>query len=81
MIYHNIGKDKEFLGVLVYEEIYKEGQASPVGFLTREYRLDNESAQFLLDLNANSTKWLDKTGIEFKETTSPNIQSVKSYKY
>lgn len=80
LIYHNIGAE-EFLGIKVYEYIYKPGKYSPVGFMTREYRLDDETAQYLLDFNAKSANWLDKTSIVFRETTSPKLQPVKSYNY
>lgn len=82
LIYHNIGADREYLGVIVKQNIYpNEHSLKATKAIIREYRLDDESAQFLLDLNAESTKWKDETGIRFKETTNPNTARVKSYNY
>lgn len=82
LIYHNIGADREYLGVIVEQKIYPtEHSLKNTKTITREYRLDDESAQFLLDLNAELTNWKDETGIRFKETTNPNTARVKSYNY
>ena len=77
LIYHNLGPDKEYLGIEIKENFYKNG--IPDYYVVREVKLDDKSAQFLLDLQAGSTKWNDKTGIKFRETTNPNVQPPKKY--
>lgn len=81
LIYHNLGPDKEFLGVEVEQNLYKDVNARiPNAIIRREYRLDDESAQFLLDFHAGETKWVNKTGIIFAENKKPNTAPVNVIK-
>ena len=77
LVYHNLGSDKEFLGIEIKENFYKNGIID--FYMVREVKLDDESAQFLLDLQADKTKWSDKTNITFRETTNPNVAPAKKY--
>ena len=82
LIYHNLGPDKEYLGILIKEKIYR-GETYPI--LTKvayvEVKLDDESAQFLLDLQAGVTKWKDCTGINFSETTNSKVRRPRVIEY
>lgn len=71
LIYHNLGPDKEFLGIKIVEELYKDGHYD--SFIIKEVKLDDTSAQFLLDFQAGDTEWNNKAGITFRETTNPNV--------
>lgn len=70
LIYHNLGPDKEYLGIKVRENIY-EGTDQVQSYYFHEVRLDDTSAQYLLDVNAGSSPWPDRTNIEFTETKDP----------
>ena len=79
LIYHELGPDKEFLGVKVIESVYDKSTQQYKGTIGYEVKLDDTSAQYLLDFNAGSTKWIDETGIKFKETKSPKLAPTISY--
>lgn len=79
LIYHDLGPDKEFLGVKVIEKVYDKNTQQYKGAIGYELKLDDTSAQYLLDFNAGSTKWIDETGIKFKETKSPKLAPTISY--
>ena len=76
LVYHNIGDDA-FLGAKVEKPIY-DSKGEYKGAILREYRLDDESAQFLIDLTTGDTKWQDKTKIEFSVTQSSKLFPVTS---
>ena len=52
----------------------KTGQISHVEY---EYKLDDTSAQKIIDLIAGDSKWTNRTNIKFSETTSPNVAPPK----
>ena len=70
LVYHNI--DDAFLGVKVKKPVY-DSHSVYKGAILREYRLDDESAQFLLDLRTNDTEWNNKTNIKFSITESARV--------
>ena len=67
------------MGVYVIEKVYDKNTHKYKGTIGYELRLDDESAQYLLDFNAGSTEWKDETGIKFRETTNPNVAPVKKF--
>ena len=79
LMYHDLGPDKEFLGVNVTEKVYDKNTHKYKGTIGYELKLDDESAQYMLDFNAGSTKWKDETGIKFRETTNPDVAPVIKY--
>lgn len=79
LIYHNIGKDKEFCSVKVVEPILKGD--TEVGAMIREIRLDDDSANLIINLIAGDSKWKDNTLIGFHETTNPNLMSPQINDY
>lgn len=59
LIYHNIGKDKEFCGAYMEERIYrKDGSMS--GTMWHEMRLDDDTAQIIIDLITGYSNFTDK---------------------
>jgi len=80
LVYHDLGSDKSYLGIILSEKLYSSKTAiTPRGRMEREVKLDDESAQFLLDLKTNDTKWNDKTNITFSETTNPKVMPPQVY--
>lgn len=74
LIYHNTNDGKEFCAVKVIEPIIDHAKNDEnCGTMIREIKLDDESAQFIIDFMAGDTKWNNKTYIKFSETSSPRI--------
>lgn len=82
LVYHNLGSGKEYLGIVIEERIYKSETSPNIKKkIIGEVKLDDTSAQFLLDLNAGSTKWNDEAGIKFKETKKAKVMVPEVYNY
>lgn len=62
LVYHDIGKDKEFCSVEMIKTRYKNGEM--IRHLIRE-RVDDETAQLLIDFLAGETQWRNSTNIKF----------------
>ena len=62
LVYHDIGKDKEFCSVEMIKTRYKNGEM--FRYRIRE-RVDDETAQLLIDFLAGETQWRNSTGIKF----------------
>lgn len=71
LVYHDTGDSKEFLGIEVDQDIFHFGLK--IGTNKFEIKLDDVSAQYLLDFRTNDTKWENKTDIGFRETKSPQL--------
>ena len=69
-IYHDCGEES-FAGIEVHEE-YQDKQKN-VKTIAREIRLDDKTAQFLIDFLAEDTKFINESGIKFIETTNPKL--------
>ena len=70
LIYHDLG-DKSFAGIKVYESIYtKTGEMK---HLTYEVRLDDKSAQYIINFLAGETEFTNRTNIKFSETKSTKL--------
>ncbi|MBR3772881.1 MAG: hypothetical protein IKK86_00410 [Alistipes sp.] len=62
LVYHDIGKDKEFCSVEMIHTRYKNGEM--IRHLLHQ-RVDDETAQLLIDFLAGETQWRNSTGIKF----------------
>lgn len=62
LVYHDIGKDKEFCSVKMIHTRYKNGEM--IRHLIHE-RVDDETAQLLIDFLAGETQWKNSTNIKF----------------
>lgn len=84
LIYHDLGKDKEFLGVVIFKPVFNKNTHLLAGGITYECRIDDEAGQLLLDYQAGATKWKPGPGgfatLKFSETKSSNLQPVRSFK-
>ena len=80
LVYHDLGGDKSYLGVILSEKLYATKTAiTPKGRMEREVKLDDESAQLLIDLMTGDTKWNNKTSITYSETTNPKVKPPQVY--
>ncbi len=81
LIYHNLGGSNDYLGIKIRENIYKPNNKTmhPDNVMEREVKLDDESAQLLIDLMTGDTKWNNKTSIIYRETTNPKVMSPQVY--
>ena len=77
LIYHNLGEGKEFLGIKIYQPIYR-ANGTRSGMMS-EVKLDDVSAQYLLDFRTDDTKWKNKTGITFEITNSPRVMAPEAH--
>ena len=57
---------------------FKMGTRGSVCSGISKYRLDDKSAQYLIDFTTNDTEWIDGTDIKFSVTTSPNLLPILS---
>lgn len=73
IIYHDIGEDS-FLGILIHEDI--PAKNNTVKTLIREVRLDDKSAQYLIDFVAGDTNFKNYSGIKFEETQNSNLKAL-----
>ena len=78
LLYHNIGKDKEFCGVITKEDLLDES-GKYLGSLETEIKLDDDTAQKLIDLITGHSNWKNNTGIRIYETTSNMLRPGKRY--
>lgn len=73
LIYHDLGEDKEFLGIKVRGE--RVGQNS-LDMYYQEVRLDDVSAQYLIDFSTGDIKWQlrgdPKEKMPFSITSDPD---------
>lgn len=79
IIYHDIGEDS-FLGILIHEEIMANKNTN-VKCLIREVRLDDKSAQYLIDFVAGGTNFKNYSGIKFEETQKSNLKVLQIIDY
>lgn len=75
LIYHDLGKGKEFCGVLVISNtVLKNGGSKNT---IEEIRLPNEVAQNLIDFMAGDTEMKNMSSISYSKTQSPNLRQTK----
>lgn len=80
LIHHNTRDGHDFAAVKLLESITDPSKNDEkCGTMIREVKLDNESAQFIIDFMAGETKWKDATGIKFSETSSRKLMEPIVY--
>lgn len=76
LIYHNLGDpSKDFCGVAI--EASSPQEDGTYRRLTYEVRLNNETANMLIDLIAGDSKFRNAAGLRMIETTSPKLKPTK----
>ncbi|MDO4209223.1 MAG: hypothetical protein Q4E44_06115 [bacterium] len=78
LIYHDLGSDKEFCGVILRTSVKKEN-----GRVTtyKEMRLPDEIAQKIIDLKANYTEFDNRTNIKYSKIQSANLRQPRILNY
>ena len=66
VVYHNIGKDKEYCGIIVHEDQHKDGKY--VATYIAEYKIPDNIANTLLAFITDNSKFKNKTPIGYAET-------------
>ena len=75
LIYHDTGDGKEYLGIKVVEELYKsESDVQPCAYMEREIKLDDVSAQYIIDTSTGDTEWKFDPVLPYTETTNPRTK-------
>lgn len=77
LVYHDIGKDKEYCGAIIEQDIKDKDTDEYKGTLRYEMRLPDETAQLIIDLVTNHSKFKNKTLVNIKETTNPHLTAAK----
>lgn len=72
LIYHNLGEDKEFCGVLVRMEYWGK-QYEYLGYKEFEVRLPDEIANEIIGILIGESDIENMTGIKIIETDTPNL--------
>lgn len=80
LVYHNIGKEKEFCGLELKIPIFNNGKT--MGYLYREARIDDDTANYLIDFIVEDTPYKNSTfpNFHFKETNSAELSRIRSTK-
>ena len=76
IIYHDIGKDKEFCSVKTVEFLVDDSGNS-IGYAYRELRIDDDSANKLMALTLNKLEWKNATHIDFIVTKTADLAEPK----
>ena len=77
LVYHDLGPGKEFCGIIVSEKIGEKNQTKQT--IKYEIRLDDKSAQKLIDLIAGDSKLKSEGFISFSETKSPQLKTPRDF--
>ena len=78
LIYHKLADGREFCGVKI-EENTVDKQGKTTGYMESEIKIDDDTANLLMDLLLNQSGWNNKTGIKYSATTSPRLIPPKFY--
>lgn len=76
IVYHNIGKDKEYCSVLT-EGYLVNDDGDAIGYAYSELKIDDDTANKILAFRLDKTEWKNETGIEFETTTSKAMSEPK----
>lgn len=79
LIYHDIGKDKEYCGAIIEEDIIEKRTGKYKGTMRSEMRLPDETAQKIIDLVTGHSNLKNNTLVKIKETTNPMLMPPKVY--
>lgn len=71
LIYHDIGKDKEYCGAIIEEDIRNKNTGKIEGTFRSEMRIPDETAQKIIDLLTGHSRLKNSTIVKIKETTNP----------
>ncbi len=72
LVYHKTGDGRDFCGVVITGHIVDRNEKIN-GYMTSEIKIDDDTANELIDLLSGDSRWNNKTKIEFRTTNSPHI--------
>lgn len=72
--YHNLGGEKDYCGLVI--KSYRQGSNGVAKTVTSERRIDDNTANLLIDLIAGDSKYVNKSKIEFEETSDPKLMQT-----
>ena len=78
LIYHKLDDGTEFCGVLVNGDLVNKNGERTSSFRF-ELKIDDDTANLLMELLLNESGWDNKTGIKFSMTTSPRLRTPEFY--
>ncbi len=73
IIYHDLGKDREFCSVKTVEFLLNDSRES-IGFAYRELRIDDDSANKILQLLADESDFKNETKIKYVSTKRTELE-------
>lgn len=76
LVYHNIGKDKEYCGVKTLRTAERNGELYNI---VEEHRISDDAANEIIDLISGDSKYKNKTKVIVTETFSPQLAAPKEY--
>lgn len=79
LVYHEPEGKAPFCGVLTVR--HTKGKGDDMLIVNREYRLDDTSAQKLIDFMAGETNMIDHSKIKYYKSTSSNLSKITVEKY
>ena len=78
LIYHKLDDGREFCGVVIEGSVVnKEGKST--GIMNSEIKIDDDTANLLMELLLNKSGWNNMTGIKYSMTTSPRLRTPYFY--
>lgn len=78
VIYHNIGKDKEFCGVKVVQP-FINAKTGDRNYEEKEIRISDDAANKIMEFLLNETKYKNNTFIYIREVNTPNLLPTRTY--
>jgi len=73
LVYHNIGKDKEFCGVILERDVLEEESGKFKGTIRNEMRLPDEVAQKIVDVITDYSRFKNKTNLKIREVNFADL--------
>ena len=73
IIYHDLGKDREFCSVKTIEYLLDDSR-NPIGYAYRELRIDDDSANRILQLLVDESDFKNETKIEYVSTKRTDLE-------
>jgi hypothetical protein len=73
LAYHNIGKDKEFCGVILERDVLEEESGKFKGTIRNEMRLPDEVAQKIVDVITDYSRFKNKTNLKIREVNFADL--------
>lgn len=77
LVYHDIGKDKEYCGVMTRVWVRDDDHPKGGYYLDKEYRIPDETANDLIALVTSGSEFVNKAGFKWMNTTDADLLPTK----